>query len=81
MNAPTDLFYKYICLWPKFDVNKVALQPFCHAYGVTFSLAQGQQGVVVLIDYCLISGRDKLKSSHNEQSNTIKYKQSILKAN
>ena len=29
----------------------------------------------------LIAGRDKLKSSHNEQSNTKKYKQSILKAN
>ena len=21
MNAPTDLFYKYICLWPEFDIN------------------------------------------------------------
>ena len=27
MNAPTDLFYKYICLWPKFDVNRLFDNP------------------------------------------------------
>ena len=27
MNAPTDLFYKYICLWPEFNTNNLQNNP------------------------------------------------------
>ena len=27
MNAPMDLFYKYICLWPGFDINRLFDNP------------------------------------------------------
>ena len=54
MNAPTDLFYKYICLWPGFDINRLLDNPFVTPMAWHFPLHRDNKvllifGVIALL--------------------------------
>ena len=68
MNAPTIWTYKGICLQLKLDITILQNNPFV-TQSVTFSLAQGQQGVIDFLGCCLVA---KARSKINQPIISIK---------